>query len=151
MTFVLPLHTASWGEMANRHALGDTSVLPVRVSLGKPKFWPLAASLPYVHELAPAGLLGLPWAEFEPAYVQRLNAFGVERIAQRFEAIHAAYCRPLALCCFEAHRSDCHRDLLAEWLEQHDFGAVHEIPSPTGRTRAQPRRTREPAHNPDHA
>jgi hypothetical protein len=115
--------------MADRQTAGDRSILPVRISLGKPKFWPLAATLPYVHELAPAGLLGrdLPGDEFARLYVERLDRIGRRRIAGRVEAIHADYGRPLALCCFEAVRADCHRDLAAEWLEAHGFGPVPEV------------------------
>jgi len=34
--------------------------------------------------------------------------------------------RPLALLCFEKARSECHRSLLADWLERHGFGRVPE-------------------------
>ena len=121
------LYTASWSAMGNRHAEGDRSIVPVRISLGKPKFSPIGASAPYVHELAPAGLLGLPHAEFEAGYARRLHLFGIDRIAARLQAIYAEYGRPLALCCFEPWRSDCHRDLAAAWLDLHGLGPVHEL------------------------
>jgi hypothetical protein len=130
---VIPLYTASWREMANRHAEGDISIVPVRISLGKPKFSPIGASAPYVHELAPAGLLGLPPEEFEKGYAWRLHRYGVERIATRLEAIYTAYDRPLALVCFEAHRGDCHRDLAAVWLELHGLGPVPEVSPGAGK------------------
>lgn len=142
----LTLYTASWREMANRHAEGDLSIVPVRISLGRPKFWPAGASAPYVAELAPAGLLRkppLPWGEFERFYAQRLNAIGVDRIAARLEEVYSEYGRPLALCCFEPWRCDCHREIAAAWLEQHGIGPVPELsPGVPGLT--------EPAHNAQH-
>jgi hypothetical protein len=122
-----PAHDGQLADVADRHADGDRSMVPVRISLGTPKFWPLAASVPYVHELAPAGLLGLPADEFTVRYVDRLARIGAERIARRLDAIHADYCRPLILCCFEADPRDCHRATAARWLEDRGFGPVPEV------------------------
>ncbi|MEJ7785580.1 MAG: DUF488 family protein [Solirubrobacteraceae bacterium] len=141
MTTAPILLTASWRAMADRHAAGDRSYVPVRISLGCPRFWPLAASVPYVPELAPGGLLHVePWDEFTRRYVERLDRIGVDAIRGRLERIHQAYGRPLVLLCFEPDRVDCHRSIAAAWLEQHGLGAVHEVDSPDVQTA-------KPAHN----
>ncbi|MBO9533938.1 MAG: DUF488 family protein [Solirubrobacteraceae bacterium] len=102
----------------------------MRISLGKPKFWPEAAAFAYVHELAPAGLLDLHGREFAEAYLTRLDRHG-DRILDRLAAVENPGL-PLALLCFEANPAQCHRSTAAQWLERVTGVPVFEFsPTPT--------------------
>jgi hypothetical protein len=61
--------------------------------------------------LAPSGwMIKLPWAEFEQAYGQVLAALDPAQVAQELG-------EDAVLLCFEGDRSQCHRGLVAAWLE----------------------------------
>jgi len=98
-------------------------VVLIRISLGKPRWLNprVAAAMPYIEELAPAGLFHVEDdAEFDRRYRDRLDGFGVELLERRFaEVAQANGGRPLVLLCFERDRRDCHRGMFAQWwLEQ---------------------------------
>jgi uncharacterized protein YeaO (DUF488 family) len=110
-------YTASWTNLWRASEAGVLVVQPVRLSLGKPKFWPHAVRIPYVEDLAPSG-----WVrslddrqKFRQAYRQKLERVGIESIVDQLAAIQTD--EPLALACFEQSPTDCHRGLLAEWFE----------------------------------
>ena len=126
------LLTASWRALYERRH--DLEVMPVRISRGRPRYWPQSASFPYVPELAPTREeFHLPDAEFDPAYLARLDSIGIDRIRERLDAIGSG--RPLALCCYERLPRDCHRGLFAEWwLEQTGV----EIPELSSRLEPEP-------------
>lgn len=126
----VPLHTASWRALFEQHASGVLTAVPVRISLGKPRYWPLAQHAPYIKELAPAGLLRQPPLEpneFDRLYLERLDRFGVDQIAVRLNAVYADYGKPLALACFEADPSDCHRGTFARWWHGRTGQEVSEL------------------------
>ena len=116
------------------HAFDRAMGVPVAISLGKPT-WPLpyeiAAS---VRKLMPAGLLRKPRlepAEFERLYVQRLDAFGIERIGRRLQEIADEHGGPvLVLLCWEkvAKGEFCHRRVFTTWWQEHTGQAVPELP-----------------------
>jgi hypothetical protein len=125
--------TASWTSLWHASKDGPLPVQPVRISRGKPKFWPQAAAFPAVEELFVPGwvLSEKPeHARAETAYRHQLDKIGLARIAARLDAI-AAECGglPLAVACFEADREDCHRAWAAEWLREQTGLAVPEIGS----------------------
>jgi len=124
----IPLLTTSWTVAHRAHKAANRTFVPVRASLGSPKFWPEAKALPYIAELAPAGLFHLDdTAEFERRYLARLDRIGVDRLAARFADVYAEYQRSLALCCFEPAGQPCHRRLWAAWHEEHTGQSVPEL------------------------
>ena len=114
------LFTTSWSALNRAHETDALDVQPVRISPGLSRFWKGAAEFPYIPELGPVGLLGIEDRdEFAERYIHRLDSFGPELIGTRLErAFTSARNKPLALCCFESERSDCHRRLTAWWIEQ---------------------------------
>jgi hypothetical protein len=104
--------------------------VPVRISLGTPKFWPAAERLPAVAELMPPGwVLGEPNDErAERGYLAKLDRIGVDRILGRLDAIAAEHDgAALALACYEADPRACHRSWAAKWLLEQIGIAVPEI------------------------
>lgn len=107
----------------------DTSPVPVRISVGAPKFWPGSESFPTVKALCPYGLLGIADDDlFVSAYCERLDKYGVESIAEALRGIQDAYPnRPLALLCFEDLDHDwCHRRVFADWWQRNTGKEIPE-------------------------
>lgn len=103
-------------------------VQPVRISLGKPKFWPRAAGFPFVAELAPDGwMMRLGDEAFERAYRRKLDRIGVEAISSRFAQIAGVNGPTLALCCFEADAAACHRRQFADWWREQTGEDLSEV------------------------
>jgi hypothetical protein len=129
---ICQLYTASWTSLRRASQRDSLPLQPVRISRGEPKFWPAAARFPALDELMPdSWMLGCQDAgKVERGYRGKLGRIGLERIAGRLDAI-AAECDglPLALCCFEASREDCHRSWAAAWLYEQTGLAVPEIGS----------------------
>lgn len=127
---VLPLVTSSFSEMHVRHQAGERGIVPVRTSLGKPRFSETLAVAPYISELAPYGLLKLPKREFQAKYRERLEKKGVRAIEKRLCEVYAEYQRPLALLCYEdVHKGEwCHRQMFAQWWYEQTGQAVPELP-----------------------
>ena len=111
--------------------------MPVRISLGRPRFIAEASEWPYVKELAPLGLLKIDdRAEFIARYHDRLSRIGLGVIRAALEKVWQHQSEgswratplderlPIALLCFEdVSKPDdwCHRSFFAAWwLEQTD-------------------------------
>lgn len=108
------------------------TVVPVRISLGGPRFIAGAARFPAIHELMPRGLFRVDdRAEFTRRFFARLDTIGVDVVQQRFDELHAAFGdRPLALCCFEdltRPREWCHRRTWADYWRQRTGAVVHDL------------------------
>lgn len=105
--------------------------VPVRISLGAPKFIDGADIWPFVRELSPAGVFGrdLDRDEFEIAYSARLNRISAEAVAARLAEIADDYPgQVLALLCFcDLSRGFCHRRMAADWLRDRLGWDVPEI------------------------
>ena len=129
------LYTGSWRHLA---VYERAALVPVRTSLGLPKWLPDtgARSYEYMVELAPVG--GLfhveDPAEFRAGYRERLDSVGVERIERRFQGIAQQHDgRPLVLLCFENDPRDCHRGDFAGWWLERTGELVAEFRSPQDR------------------
>jgi hypothetical protein len=114
-----------------RYQSFDSSMgVPVRTTVGKPR-WPLGYELKHeVRELAPYGLMKLNGAEFEAAYRTKLERLDRAALMERFEAISAQERgRRLVLLCFEDVWAGqaCHRRTFAAWFEERTGQAVPEI------------------------
>jgi hypothetical protein len=109
------------------------SLVPVRITVGHPRFklgYTLGGS---VKELYPAGKLFRihTRAKFEPAYHAHLDAIGVPQITERLAAISQAHeGRGLVLLCYE--RVDvkgwCHRQCFSSWWKARTGIEIHELP-----------------------
>lgn len=129
----IPMVTTSWTAIGRLHNAGERDFVPVRTSVGVPRWLGWAKHAPQVRELTPYGIFDpaepKPEDEYRGLYVARLEAIGVEQIGARLTEVHAEYLRPLALLCFcDLHRGDfCHRRIAAEWWEGQTGQAVPEL------------------------
>jgi hypothetical protein len=95
--------------------------LPVKTSVGSPRFIAEAKAWPKAEFLAPYGLIKIEDRdEFETRYRERLDGHGVPAIAAALHAIYVgqpAPRLPLALLCFEDLDAGdwCHRRTFATW------------------------------------
>ncbi len=132
MTYELTIHTASWTAVYRHRqtfdAPRDMGFMPVRTSVGIPRFWPEAQGFPVAKLITPYGLRKLEGEAFTTAYLARLAEAGVEKITAELKEISITYGgKPLALLCFERQQSDCHRGMFAEWWEGQTGEVVTEI------------------------
>jgi hypothetical protein len=99
--------------------------VPVRTTVGRPRFR-LGYELKHeIRELAPVGLMNLDGAEFEAAYRARLDRLDLGALVERFEAISAAEGgQRVVLLCFEDVWAGqaCHRRTFAAWFEEQPDG-----------------------------
>lgn len=126
----VPLFTgryAAWDSIAEAIANG---IVPVRVTLGHPRFalkYELAGT---IMELAPKGMKDVPDDdEFTRLYRARLESFGVDRLRRRFADV-AGDAKGLVLCCYEDLTKPgefCHRRVFAEWWEEQTGEKVEEL------------------------
>jgi uncharacterized protein YeaO (DUF488 family) len=128
----LKLHTAQW-TVAWRHSkavgAGNEGFMPVRTSVGTPRFWPEANALPVPKLITPYGLRKISdYEEFKVRHRARLDESGVDSIRRELTEIAEAYGnKPLALLCFEKEPSECHRSLFAEWWEGQTDERIAEL------------------------
>ena len=137
LTDELTLYTASWTAVwrdSQQVGAGNEGFVPVRTSVGVPRFWPMAKQFPVAKLITPYGLRKLEGDEFRERYLARLNKAGTEKIRAELAAIHALYRKPLVLLCFEKDRADCHREQFAEWWEERTGELVLEL-EPAGAPR----------------
>ncbi|MFJ5307432.1 hypothetical protein [Streptomyces sp. NPDC088350] len=106
--------------------------MPVRITLGAPRF-----KLPYtlthsVRELAPKkAYFGKPLPEFTAAYRADLDRLGPARIAERLrEIVNVELEHRLVLLCFEDLSDSaqwCHRRVFAAWWQDATGDEVREL------------------------
>jgi Protein of unknown function, DUF488 len=127
----LTLHTASWTAVHHHSqavGAGNEGFMPVRTSVGLPRFWPEARGLPVAKLLTPYGLRKLKGDEFRGAYLARLDETGVDAIRAELAEIALEYGgKPLALLCFEKSSSECHRSMFAAFWQEHTGEVVTEV------------------------
>ena len=109
--------------------------VPVRITVGRPRFalrYEIAANVP---ELAPyGGIFDIrdDRDEFTRRYRARLDQIGVDAIFAKLERIAAEHDgRRLVLLCFEDLTKPgewCHRRIAAEWIEEQPGIAILEVP-----------------------
>lgn len=127
----LTLHTASWTAVYHHSkgvGAGNEGFMPVRTSVGLPRFWSEAKAFPVAKLITPYGLRKLTGDDFRAAYLGRLAEAGFDRILDELCQIHTAYGgKPLVLLCFEKDRKDCHRSMFAAWWETMTGEAINEL------------------------
>lgn len=107
--------------------------VPVRISIGCPRYWPEASELDKIHELMPYDILGRVHSPslFEKRYRARLDDFGPERIQRRFAALFERHSeRPLVLLCYEdlhKHGEWCHRSMARRWWQDRTGVEIQEL------------------------
>lgn len=107
-----------------RERIGASGMVPVRITLGAPR-WKLGYELGgSIKALAPTrALFALRGTgDFEPGYLAQLEGHGVEAIAVEIGTLSADHGgRGLVLLCFEdVHElgeGSCHRRMFAHWWE----------------------------------
>lgn len=126
--------TSNWSVVQREVKDSNPVFLPVRISVGVPRFWSRAKTFPYLADLAPVGLRKLKDAEFDQAYIERLDGIGVDAIQAQFDELYDNYCKPLVLLCYEkleaADPADfdraCHRRTLARWFYEQTGYLIQE-------------------------
>ena len=121
------LYTSRW----QNRALEKLYVVPVGISRGTPRF-PVGYRYRRLPDLYPDGwMFGIEEdARFNEAYRKKLDRIGVDRIAEGLTRISREEGgRPLALLCYEASPSDCHRATFAAWWEERTGQEVPELES----------------------
>lgn len=117
------------GRYATVRAVPPGLIVPVRTSVGVPRFVPGARSFPAIEELMPYGLLKVTdLEEFTWRYRRRLDRHA-DAIDARLAELHRGHPgRPLVLCCFEDLRTSwCHRRVWASWHAERTGVAVEEF------------------------
>lgn len=101
----------------------------VVTSLGLPKYRPESAGWPRNFLIAPSSaLFKLHGPEFRGPYIERLERFGVQRIAKTLEAIAQQHeAESLVLLCHEVNWDNCHRKVFAEWLMTRTGELIQEV------------------------
>jgi hypothetical protein len=112
-----------------KQATAEQGLIPIGITVGPARYLPyeLAANL---MPLAPFGLMKLPPDKFEPAYLGRLDTFGVEAIERMIASVVDAYMASGAvLLCFEKvlEGEVCHRRMFASWWERQTGDDVPEL------------------------
>ncbi len=120
VTADLPLFTGRFRDVHEFLKTGEQpGFVPVRSSLGVPRFIANAQAWPYASTTAPYGLRGIgDQAEFRKAYRHRLHKIGIDKVYDQIATIAADYPgQPLVLLCYEDLTKGewCHRTLFAEW------------------------------------
>jgi Protein of unknown function, DUF488 len=112
-----PVYTGPWALL---RGVPSSVAVPVRTSVGVPRFIRGAGGLPALRELTPYGLLHFQDRdEFRRPYRDRLEHHGVARIRAELDNLQAAaQGTPIVLCCFESDRADCHRGDFADWWHE---------------------------------
>lgn len=107
--------------------------VPVRITVGAPR-WPLDYELRhFIRRLAPWGLMKLGGEEFVQAYRERLDRLDVDALAERFEVISAEEGgQRLVLLCYEDVLGGqlCHRRVWADWWYERTGQLIPEIENP---------------------
>ncbi len=121
----LTLFTGHWTTL---YRANPTDVVPVRTSVGVPRFWSEAKGFPQSTILTPAGLTKIKAMDvFTLAYERKLEkAGGVEAIYAELNGIAQEYCKPLVLMCFEKDPKDCHRGVFARWWQEQTGDTINE-------------------------
>lgn len=122
------VYTCRWSSLKGLPSF----VLPVRISIGKPRFIPGADEFPAIHELMPYGILGVDdQADFTKRFRHRLHRKTPQVIQERFDHLHARYDgRPLVLLCYEdLTKVDqwCHRTIFREWWRDKTGAIIHDL------------------------
>lgn len=134
----LDLHTSRFravhDDLKAHYGVATLGYLPVRTSVGVPRFIAGAYDWPYASLLAPLGgvLKIKDRDEYHTAYIARLESIGVDEIVGQLGAISDQWAdgRPLLLLCFEdlSMGEWCHRRMFAEWWLTQTGITVPETP-----------------------
>lgn len=111
-------------------------VVPVGITLGKPKFKLNYEVAAYLRDLAPDGSMFKinDRAEFTPKFFRKLDRIGVDEIRRQLENVSKRHGgKNLVLLCFEDVTKPgewCHRLVFAEWWEARTGQKIDELPDP---------------------
>lgn len=130
--------SAIWTSRYSNPELKSGRYYPVGISIGRPK-WPLGYDLEdQCFSLAPKGyMLNMSLEQFKPAYFEKLEAIGTERIIERvlrYSEEAERQGKELVLLCYEDIRDPgqwCHRTVFAEWWAGQTGQIIEELQDPT--------------------
>lgn len=112
----MKIYTSYYG---NIRKMTEEGIIPVSVSIGKPKF--ITSPMLRLTQLAPTySMLGLEFDEYKKRYLQILDKVDWKSIREILKVTSDGG-KPIALCCYEALKTEgewCHRTMLAEYLNK---------------------------------
>ena len=113
-------------------AVEQSGLVPVRITVGHPRFRLRYELGGFIRELAPFGLRSVSDPdEFDQRYIAQLDALGADAIRKLLQAVSDVNGgRDLVLLCFEDLRDPskhCHRTTFAEWWHQRTGEQVVEL------------------------
>lgn len=126
------LVTSSFQKLNRLPIAEQAKYTAVRTSRGSPRFplkYPVNHALPLV--MPGRDLMDLPEEQFEPRYMEQLDATGADRILRHLEDLHRDNGgeRPLALLCFckLEEGAFCHRRIFSKWFSRFTGKTITEI------------------------
>lgn len=130
---------AIWtSRYSNKELQKSDKYYPVGISIGQPKFRLGYELREQCYSLAPKGyMLNMSPDRFKPAYYEKLEGIGTEKIigmVERLEARAKNEGKDLVLLCYEDVRIEsdwCHRTVFAEWWAENTGEIIEELPDPT--------------------
>ena len=125
-----------WTSRFSNKELNSGAYYCVGITLGKPKFKLGYEENEHCYMLAPRkNMWGKSPEEFEKLYTDMLDKYGERKVMNCIMSIvgHAEG-KDVVLLCYEDVRDpdqNCHRTVLADWLNAHGFGDIEELPDPS--------------------
>lgn len=118
----LKIYTSYFGNLKKLRA---NRILAISIAQYPPKFF----NGPSIKELAPRGYMlspTFPPHEYEKIFKNEiLGMLNQHSIVKKIEIITKNFETDLvALCCFEKHQNECHREYVAEWLNKAGYEVV---------------------------
>jgi len=119
----------------NQEAIIKSTAVPVRITVGRPKFRLRYKLAEEIHMFKPAGALFRmnDKEELRKALYAKLNRAGTRKVRKILHGISNRHGdRDIVLLCFEDVRKPgewCHRQLIADWLNEHGM-SVRELGDP---------------------
>jgi hypothetical protein len=126
----MKLYTSRYGN----ENIEKSDVVPVGITLGKPK-QPLRYQVAaYLRDLAPDGHMFQIYdrTEFTPLFFRKLDSIGVNSIKRQLDQVSRRHGgKDIVLLCYEDVRKPgewCHRLVFAEWWEARTGERIEEFP-----------------------
>lgn len=124
------IYTLSWTKLHKMDEHLREQIIPVRISLGLPRFMKGANKFPQIPQLAPYGDLFYERQRdvFKERYWERLDEIGVDKVRELLDEVQAQYPdKAMTLMCFEHDPADCHRGDFAIWWERETGEEIPEF------------------------
>jgi hypothetical protein len=110
------IYTSYYSRLADLQA---ATILPVRISIGAPRFVKSGVLIPYLNFAPRKEMLKMNEKDYRQEFAKILSNLDFDKVIADLSKI--ANGRDIALLCFEKEGDFCHRHLVAEWLTKNGF------------------------------